>query len=120
MDNIENIIWDTITKSAKKRFDYSAFEKQLDSPDEIIIDGIVFIIIDEFAKGESKKHVVTKVLQRALLKGLKWNEFDIIRFVNNTEHQFKVEIYTANVVYQMLKDHKDIKEVLTTVNKMLN
>lgn len=120
MDNLESIIWDTITRSAKTRFNYSIFEKQFKAPNENVIDEILFTIINEFAKGEPKTNVVTKVLQRAMLKGLNWEEFDIIRFVNEKEQEFKIEIFTAHVVHDMLREHNDPKDVLVTVNKMLN
>lgn len=120
MDNIESLIWDTITRSAKTKFDYKNFEKQLKDANENIIDGLLFLIIDGFAKGEAKTEIITRVLQRAMLKKLNWKEFDIIRFIDDKEQLFKVEIYAANVVQGMLKEHKEPATILTTVNKMLN
>lgn len=120
MDNMESLIWETITRSAKTRFDFSSFEKKLNTGNEQEIDCLLFTIIDAFAKGKAKKDIETKVLQKALQKKIQWEEFDIIRFVDDAERKFKTEIYTAGVVQGMLKEHKDLKEILTTVNQMLN
>jgi len=120
MDNIESLIWDTITQSAKTKFDYLNFEKKLSSANENTIDGLLFLIINGFAKGESKSEIITHVLQRAMLKKLNWEEFDIIRFVDDKEQLFKVEIYAAHVVHGMLKENNEPATILSTVNKMLN
>lgn len=119
MDNIESLIWDTITRSAKTKFDYNNFEEKLSGANENTIDGLLFIIIDGFAKGEAKTDIITRVLQRVMLKKLNWKEFDIIRFIEDKEQLFKVEIYAANVVQGMLKEHKEPAAILSTVNKML-
>jgi hypothetical protein len=119
MDNLESLIWETITRSAKTRFDFNAFEKQLNSPKENTIDCFLYTIISSFANEEPKKEIVTKVLKKTLQKQVKWEAFDIIRFVDKAEQLFKAEIYTAGVVQLMNKDHKDVKEVLTTVERML-
>lgn len=119
MDNIESLIWDTITRSAKTRFNFSDFEKKLNAPKENLVDCLLFTIIDEFSKGESKKNIVTKVLQKTLQKKVHWEEFDIIRFIDDSEQNFKAEIYAANVVHDMQKQNKDLKDILYTVNQMI-
>ncbi len=119
MDNIECVIWDTITESAKTRFNYTALSKKLNAKKESIIESIILIIVTDFASGTAKKQIVTKLIQKALQNNLIWEEFEIIHFVDDAEKLFDIEIHTANVVNEMIKEHKDLNEVLSTVNNMV-
>ncbi|MDA3892940.1 MAG: hypothetical protein PF517_14865 [Salinivirgaceae bacterium] len=120
MDNIESVIWDTITKSAKTKFDTEQFEEHFLGTKKEFADSILFYIINGFASEMDNGLLANKVLERMIRYGCNCSKNDVDNFLADKHILFKEEIYTAHVVVEMFKERKEPAAVLNTVNKMLN
>jgi len=68
MTSPEDIVWNTITDSAKTRFDYVTFESDFD--DGTMAENILFLTIIGHAQGESVEHIASDISTQLLLLGL--------------------------------------------------
>lgn len=111
----EELIWDTITDSAKKRFDYDAFENKFGDH----ADYILFMTIVGYSIDESKEVITGNILSQVLMSGYKTNRDEIYDFIRDKEEKLKFEIFAANLAGRMLENGDDPIDVLQSINKIL-
>jgi len=116
---MENLIWNTITESAKKRFDYDKFEKPFIDTDRTIAENILFNIIVEYANETNSEIITAKIFNDLLISGFNTdrNEFEI--FIDSLKTILKVEIFTVRIANDMMQKGIDEVEVLKNINQLL-
>jgi hypothetical protein len=116
--NIEEI-WNAVTDSAKKRFDYPTFAKEFDEIDTSISENILFTTIVNFASGESKESTASKLFSQILMTGYLWEKSDIDSFVKDKEDLFKLEIYLTELATSMLENGQHPLTVLANIKQLI-
>jgi hypothetical protein len=114
---MENKIWDTITDSAKKRFDYSSFEEG--TPSAEMADIIVFKIIIGFASKKSKDEIALGLLNDILIVGYKAELGQLNQFIENKEVLFQREILASQIAREMLDNGSDPIIVHSSILQLL-
>ncbi|WP_445956550.1 hypothetical protein [Yeosuana sp.] len=116
---MEDLIWDTITNSAKTKFDYVTFSKDFNEIDDEIADNILFKLIIELASGETKETISNKIYMDVLMLGFKWDKAEIDEFIKDKDLALKLEIYVAGLANDMLQQGNSTKSVLNSINTLL-
>jgi hypothetical protein len=116
---MEDEIWNTITASAKRRFDFAAFEKDFIEIDENLADNILFKVLVEHASGETINIISEKLFNEILLTGFIWRKKEIVEFLKNKEDLLKIEIYATKLAREMLNSGANLISVLNTINQIL-
>jgi hypothetical protein len=108
-------IWDIITDSAKKRFDYSEFENDFDEGYNHIPHNLIRLIISGFASEKTNIEIVATLFTEMLMIGLKWDKEDIKEFIKDKDIIFEDEIKIARKTNEMLKKGIKPESVLDTL-----
>ena len=120
MNTIENQIWDTITNSAKKKFDYTSFEEGFEDYDENIAENILFKIIASYAANEKDETIAAIIFNDLLITGFVIDKNVLDSFLVGKKELFKVEIYCTQFARDLLQDGNSNFSVLNSINKLLN
>jgi hypothetical protein len=118
-DNTE-LIWGTITDSAKKKFDYNSFEEQFAEIDENLADNILFKIIIGFASNKTSEKISLELFNELMMIGFLWKLEEVQKFVNDKDKTLKLEIYSSQLASSLLQDGNDPLAVLNSVRQLLN
>lgn len=114
------LIWNIITDSAKRKFDYDSFEKQFIEIDESLADNILFKVIIGFASNKTSERISLELFNEMMLIGFMWKLEDIQSFVNDKDKILKLEIYSSQLASSLLQDGNDPSIVLNSINQILN
>jgi hypothetical protein len=117
---IEDAIWDTITNSAKNRFDYKSFEAGFRLEDGKIPENILFQVIVRLASGETKESVAAHLKTEALLLGCSFEDHVLESLLEHKEKELKTEIHAAQLAHTMLENGAHPDAVLETVHKLFD
>jgi hypothetical protein len=121
MKTIEERIWDAITNSAKKKFDYQSFEQGFHDFGEVnIAENILFQVIVRFASGETKESVAANLTSEVFLLGCDFKEQVLESFLEHKEAELKTEIHITRLAHTMLEEGAHPAAVLETVQKLLH
>lgn len=120
MIHSSELVWDAITQSAKRRFDFAEFEESFSEINSRIPDNFLFQIIIGFASGKDKKQISAEVWNELLILGLVCPREQIDQFVEDKNELLKVEIYAANLASTMLSNGDDPSIVLMSISQLLN
>ena len=105
MNNPEDIVWNTITDSAKSRFDYAEFASGLaDIGEERIADNILFMTIIGHAQKRSSEDIASDISDQLLLMALGIDHAELLEFVVNRSEDLLLEIKAteqALALYEM-------------------
>ena len=115
MISAEEKIWNTITDSAKTKFDYAALEESISDA----ADGFLFQIIMGLAFGEDKETTVTKVHNQLLMLGLIVQEKEVLDFMDEHAPLFGAEILASKIAGDMLNKGSDPMMVYGAVRQLL-
>jgi hypothetical protein len=92
----EDIVWNTITDSAKTRFDFSSFKASISNFDEgTMAENILFMTIIGHAQNQSIDEIVSRIHSELLLLGLRAENDEISRFVADRLEDLQLEIKAA-------------------------
>lgn len=119
----EERIYDKITQSAKKRFDYLTFEKGLNWPHSDIdfADKILWMILVHLTNGEKPALIAARILGEMLTSGFDIDRKSIEEFIKDNENNWKLEIATLKMATDMLKSNLvSVEQVHAFVSRMLN
>ncbi|HTE01820.1 MAG TPA: hypothetical protein VK668_21170 [Mucilaginibacter sp.] len=119
-DQDEQLILNTITNSAKRRFNYAGFESGFSSFDSTIAHNILLETITLLASGETPALASAKLFNKILMMGLTCDKTELDDFVKTKTEELKIEIYVITLARQMLQDGTNPLAVLEFVRKMLN
>jgi hypothetical protein len=118
--NSEDLIYNRITESAKKRFDYKNFESDFEGLPKNIPENLIFGVIAGYANGDTKETIAAKLLNEILMMGFIINREEFIDFVDNKKKLFGLEIYVLQLSTSMLDNGDHPSDVLKSVNQFLN
>ncbi|MGB3949343.1 MAG: hypothetical protein WBM13_15260 [Bacteroidia bacterium] len=116
MKSIEEKIWDSITNSAKGKFDYVSFKENFSFDPDIII----FKIIMGFSVKTKKEILILQLHNELLLTGIVWDKKEIAKFVEDKENLFKIEIFASQVASNLLNEGNDPISVFNSISQLLN
>src|SRR5579863_398094 len=105
MKSLQDKIWDTITDSAKRKFDYPSFEETF--PTAQIADNVLFKIISGLSAGWSKNKIASSLLTDFLVIGYKTDAAEWVKFIDDNESSFKLEILASQMARDMLDSGGD-------------
>lgn len=120
MTSSSDIVWDTITNSAKTKFDYTSFEEQFDDEEENLADNILFKTIIGFVNKKTNEVIALELYNDMMMIGFIWELEDIQEFIKDKEILLKSEIYACQIANSLLEDGKDPLMVLNAINQLLN
>jgi hypothetical protein len=99
MKSMEEKLWDEITNSAKKKFDYKTFEKGIPAS---VADDFLFSVILSLA-GKRPINIIASELQcNLMLKGFHMELDAILAFINEKKTIVGIEILASQMALDML------------------
>lgn len=119
MKDIEDLIWDRITESAKNKMDFDSLKEFFDDIDENIAENILHEIIIGFAANKTQQVLFFELKNKLLLNGIKWDDNEITTLLEGKEQLLGLEILACHMVSDMLKDGSDPLIVLDSINQLL-
>ncbi|MDB5274027.1 MAG: hypothetical protein JWO58_2394 [Chitinophagaceae bacterium] len=119
LQNIElsnDIIWQAITNSAKKRFDYGSFSKE----HPFVTDKVLLKIIIDLASRKDKKAIASQVQEKVLEEsGKSWNIQEIETFIADKDQIFKREMFATGIFGNMLYEGNELEDMYYEVSKYI-
>jgi hypothetical protein len=116
----EDIVWDTITESAKKRFDYLSFRGTFaDMHNDNVADNVLFMTIAGHAAGDSTDQIAADINQQFLLIGCSL-EGDFKQFVVDRRSDLFREIEAAKQALAFFDMGSQTPGILVQVRSILN
>ncbi len=112
---MENEIWNAITDSAKKKFDYSSFKETFPFDPDMVI----FTIIISLGTNKSEEIITLDLFNQMLMTGFIWDKGEISNFIKDKKTLFKHEIYAAQLANDMLSKGNKPVVVLAAVSQIL-
>ena len=112
MELTNETIWNAITNSAKKRFDYASFEKE--SP--FVTDTILLKIIIDLASRKSTDTIASQV-QKATNN--EWSQEQIEAFIADKDEVFKREIFATKLYGNMQYEGNELEDMYYEVSKYI-
>lgn len=121
MRQAQDIVWNTITDSAKERFDYIGFRKSLSErgDDDRTAEYILFQIVVGCAEGLSEAEVLSKVRSDLLLFGCPVPDEQLGAFLADKRKILKAEIRAAEAALRGFDQGEDAGAVLVQVRRLL-
>jgi hypothetical protein len=116
----EDIVWDTITESAKKRFDYHSFRRKFaDMHHDNVADNVLFMTIAGHAAGDSTDQIAADINQQFLLIGCSL-EGDFKQFVVDRRSDLFREIEAAKQALAFFDMGAQTPGILVQMRSILN
>ena len=120
IDPFETVIWDYITNSAKRKFDYQSY--LADFPKEIgknIPDNILWKIIMLSSSGYDEIHISSLIMSDLIMLGFMFPKDKLIPFVIDRKKDFGLEILATQIATDALNMGSAPEAVLGQVNQLL-
>jgi|WetSurMetagenome_2_1015567.scaffolds.fasta_scaffold33634_3 hypothetical protein len=115
MKKIEDKIWDSITASAKDKFDFASFEEDIPQ----FADMALFKIIVDFAVNKPLNVIAGELHNQVLMTGFVWKMDDITEFLEGKREILKHEINIAQLAADMLQNGNSPQDVYKTLTGLL-
>lgn len=120
MKQPEDIVWDTITASAKTRFDYAAYEKGFEEVDsDSIAENILFMTIARYASGQSSEDIQSEISTHCLAIGYGVEAAALQQFLHDKEVTLRNEIRAAEVAMALFEQGAKPPGVLMQIRSIL-
>jgi len=104
MSQPKDIVWNTITDSAKKRFDYDEFQRAFaDLDNDNIAESILFLTIAGHAAGDSAKDIAAAINQQLLLVGYSFADGQLMSFISHRRFDLCREIKAAETAMSLFE-----------------
>ena len=117
MKSPEEKILDAITDSAKRKFDYPSFEKICPSAD--IADMILFKVIIGFAEKSTGNKIALNLFNYLLAMGYKSDKEEWIKFIEEKEGLFGIEILALQIANDMRDSGSDPIAIYSAISQLL-
>lgn len=112
----QDIIWDTITNSAKLRFDYEDFASEFEiNGIGQAAENILFKIIVDLAVEIEVEQIAFEINEQLLLLGIQLEEKELIDLIVGKQDLFSKEINAYIVAKTMIDQDCSLDEVLASV-----
>lgn len=120
MEISEETIWDAISNSAKRRFDYQSFERLFrDAGDPAIAVNLLFKIILSLASGEARHVLELELNQDMALLGLSFDGAYLQALLEPKETELEKEMRATKLAHAMLGRGTPPFAVLVSVQNIL-
>jgi len=121
MKNPEDIVWDTITDSAKKRFDYDGFAAGYSEFDDgTMAENTLFQTIIGLAQEKKIEDIANELSTQFLLIGLGADKKELIEFVTDRSRDSTLEIKAAYQALVFYDRGAKTPGILVQVRSILN
>lgn len=115
-----NLVTDYLLKSAKTRFDYKAFRKELEPLDKDFIDyNILLEIIGSKTVDEPNKNISAKMLSKFFMSGLMVEKEDLDQMVDEKEKELALEILASKIAMDSLQNGVHTNLVVQQISQLL-
>ena len=116
----EDIIWNTITASARTKFDYTAFKKEFGAFDNNrVLDTVLYQVLEGFAENKSTSEVAENLSHDLQMLSYPFAEKNFEPFIASHETIFASEIKATARALALFADHKEIPEILSEIDLFL-
>ena len=115
-----DLVWNAITDSAKRRFDYKSFAEDFNEINDNIADNLLFKIIVGFVEKKESKIISLELFNDMMMTGFIWKLEDIQSFVEGKDKVFGMEILASRIAVDLLQNGNDAASVLIAINQFLN
>lgn len=120
MRQAEDIVWSTITESAKRRFDYAGFKNRLcASGDDRVAEYILFQIIVGYAEELVREEFLSKIQEDLQMFGYLFSVAELEEFLADKKEILNVEICAAKEALSGFAQGKDAPGMLLQIQRML-
>lgn len=117
----EDIIWNTVTASARNRFDYTAFKKQFGPfSNDRVLDTVLFQILEGCAEGKPAAEIGGNLSHDLQMLNYAFADMDFEPFVAEHTDLFKKEIDATAIALKAFCEEKEIDEILKTIESVLD
>ena len=121
MRQAQDIAWNTITESGKRRFDYDGFKNSLgDSGDDRTAEYILFQIIVGLAEELSAEEFLSKIRGDLSLFGYSLSDAEWEQLLADKNEILKTEIHAAKEALSEFSKGTDAPTVLDQVRRLLS
>ncbi len=115
-----DIIWDTITNSAKSRIDYNDFKESFDGfGNQNMMENVLFMMICGCAAKKPVDAIAQDVNRELLPLGLVFPDAELQSFLNDNANKLKNEIRATDIALSLLAQGRQIPGVLVQVKSVL-
>ena len=116
----EDIIWNTLTASARIQFDNKAFRKEFGPLDnERILDTMLFQILEGFAEGESAQKIAEHISHDLQMLKYTFAGQDFEPFIALQKTNFAKEIEATTLALTLFGEGKEIPWILNQVARFV-
>ena len=116
----EDIVWNTITASARAKFDHKAFRKEFGPFDnDRIMDTILFQILEGFAEQQPVEWIANNISHDLQMLSYPFAKQDFKPFVTNHEELFTQEIKATALALDLFSARKEIPVILKEIENFL-
>ena len=120
MRQAQDLVWNAITESGKRRFDYTEFKNSLgDSGDDRTAEYILFQIIVGLAEELSSTEFASKIHGDLSLFGYSFSDDELELLLADKKEILKTEIYAAKGALSEFAAGADADGVLDQVRRLL-
>ena len=116
----EDIVWNKITDSAKKRIDYASIVESFEElGDPALPENILFQIILGRAVDDDKETIASRLESQLMVLGIEAENGTFLELVEEIEPAISKEVLAANVALALFQEGNDPIDVLATVSQLL-
>jgi hypothetical protein len=120
MRQAEDIVWNSITASARRRFDYTGFKNRLSaSGDDRVAEYILFQIIVGYAEELSREEFLSKIQGDLQLFGYSFSAEQLEEFMADKKEILNAEILAAKEALSWFAQEKDAPSLLVQIRRLL-
>jgi hypothetical protein len=120
MASPKDIVWNTITESAKTRFDYASFESGFSNFDDgTMAANVLFLTIIGHSQERPIDAIVSDISQKFLLLGLGIDEGGLREFVANRHTDLAREIMAVKFALALFDVPTEPSSVLVQIQNIL-
>lgn len=121
MKQPEDLIWDAVTDSAKKRFAYDDFQKVFaEVSNDNIAENVLFLVIAGLAAGGSTEAVAAEINNHLLLIAYSFPKDSLLRFISDRRGDLGIEIKATETAMAFLEMGLEPPGILVQVRRMLS
>lgn len=116
----EDIVWDRITDSAKRRIDYEELVEAFDAfGDPALPENVLFQVIIGRATGEDKGAIASKLESHLMVLGIGVENGSLVDLIAEVEPAVSKEILATKAALIMFQEGGDPIDVLAMVSQLL-
>lgn len=121
MSQQKDIVWSTITASAKKRFDHDGFQRTFAAfGSDHIAENILFLTIAGHATGDSAGDIAADISQQLLLVGYSLADSQLMSFISDRRIDLFREIKAMETAMSLFEMGLQTPGILVQVRSLLN